>query len=78
LPVETGKETGSREVNFRRRLLKRIDEIFAFVVVDADGNEGIPSFLAGGTAYPLVGADDARMESYKPMARKFALEMDWE
>lgn len=55
----------------------RIDKLFAFVVIDDDGTEGIPAFLApGGTAMPMVGADLARVDSLRPIAQKFARESD--
>ncbi len=54
----------------------RIDQMFAFIVVDDDGTEGIPAFLApGGTAMPMVGADMARVESLRPIARRMAREL---
>lgn len=44
----------------------RINQLFAFVVVDADGTEGVPAFSAGdGLVLPLMGADMARVDSLK-------------
>lgn len=49
-----------------------IDQMFAFVCVDKDGTEGIPAFVKNDIAYPLVGADMARIESIRPMAERLA------
>lgn len=51
----------------------RIDEMFAFVVVDDDGTEGIPAAtLPSGMMFPLVGADMDRVESLRPAAETMA------
>lgn len=51
----------------------RINEMFAYVVVDDDGTEGVPSFPGpGGMQLPMMGADTARAESLKPIAQAFA------
>lgn len=47
----------------------RIDQMFAFICLDDDGTEGIPAFLAGGLAMPMVGADMKRVESLRPIAQ---------
>lgn len=49
-----------------------IQEIFAFVMLDDDGNEGIPAINHGGMTHPLMGADMARVESLRPHAKIFA------
>ena len=47
----------------------RISEMFAFIVVDDDGTEGIPAIPGPrGVALPMVGADMARIESLRPWA----------
>lgn len=51
---------------------KRIDEMFAFVVIDENGDEGVPAMISGGTAFPLIAADEARLESLRPIAAKMA------
>lgn len=51
---------------------ERIDEMFAFIVVDDDGTEGIPATYLGNTLYPLVGADMKRVESLRPAAEDYA------
>lgn len=50
----------------------RIARLWAFIAVDEDGDEGICAFLAtsGGTHFPMVAADPARVESLKPIARR--------
>jgi hypothetical protein len=52
----------------------RIDEIFAFIVTDTDGTEGVAAFLApkSGGWMPMVAADRARVDSLMPMARDLA------
>ena len=50
----------------------KIDEIFAFVAEDDDG-EGITGFLGpDGTWLPMVGADMARVDQLRPIAREIA------
>jgi hypothetical protein len=54
----------------------RIEQMYAFVVVDDDGTEGIPAFRGpGGLAMPMVGADLERVESLRPMAKAMAKEL---
>jgi hypothetical protein len=43
----------------------RINQLFAFVIVDDDGTEGVPALLIDGTWMPLMGADMARVDSLK-------------
>lgn len=47
----------------------RINQLFAFVVVDTDGTEGVPAFMdpSTGTWLPLMGADMARVDSLKQL-----------
>lgn len=47
----------------------RINQLFAFVIVDEDGTEGVPAFVEHGTWQPMMGADMARVESFKRLAR---------
>jgi hypothetical protein len=49
-----------------------IDELYAFVAVDDDGNEGIAAFLKDGVWYPMVGADMERIDDLRPRAKKVA------
>jgi len=43
----------------------RINQLFAFVIVDEDGTEGVPAIWLNGTWFPLMGADMARVEDLK-------------
>jgi len=52
--------------------MKRIDEMFAFVCIDENGDEGVPAIRVGEIAYPLVGADMARIESLRSSAQAVA------
>lgn len=50
----------------------KITEMFAFVAKDENG-EGVVGIRASdGTWMPLVGADHARIESLRPIAREIA------
>lgn len=51
----------------------KITEMFAFVVTDEDGSEGIPSFTIPfeGTM-PLLGSDMARIDSLLPLAQQMS------
>jgi hypothetical protein len=44
----------------------RIEKIYAWICLDDDDSEGIPAIQIGNMAYPLIGADKERMESYRP------------
>jgi hypothetical protein len=51
----------------------QITEMYAFVAVDRDGDEGIIGMRApDGSWMPLVGADKARVESLRSIAREIA------
>ena len=54
----------------------RIDQMYAFVVLDKDGTEGVAAMMVdGGRGWlPMVGADMARVESLKPLAQQLAKE----
>lgn len=53
--------------------VNRIDEVFAFVVVDPlDNTEGIPSLFTGQGWAPMVAADRERVESLRPRAEGLA------
>ncbi len=54
----------------------RIEEVFAYIVVDDDGTEGIPAIHGpDGTILPMTGADIARAHSLRPWAEKAARQM---
>ena len=44
---------------------RRINQLFAFTFIDADGTEGVPALLVDGVWLPLMGADMARVDSLK-------------
>ncbi len=50
----------------------RIDEIFAFVATDDDGNEGVAAQLIDGSWFPLLGADMERVNSCREIAQGIA------
>jgi len=50
----------------------RIDQMFAFIVVDDDGTEGVCAFNGPNGPVPMVGADMARVESLRPIAQMLA------
>jgi dihydroorotase-like cyclic amidohydrolase len=55
------------------KTLLRIDELYAFIAQDADG-EGLPAFQSRGLMLPMVCADKARVDSLREVARKIARE----
>jgi len=55
--------------------MPRIEEMYAFVAEDSGpDDEGIVGMNTGASWMPLVGADMARVESLKPIARMIATE----
>ncbi len=49
-----------------------IDDLYAFIAADDEG-EGITAFQApGGMMLPMVGADMERVESLRPVAQQIA------
>ncbi len=53
----------------------RIEQMYAFIIVDDDGTEGIPAFNPpdGGMAIPMVGADMAMVDKLRPIAVTMSL-----
>lgn len=51
-----------------------VDELFAFVATDDDGDEGVMAALMGETWYPLVAADLVRIQQFAPLANAAAKE----
>ncbi len=50
--------------------MPRIEEMFAFVAEDTGpDDEGVVAMNVGGVMMPMVGADMARVESLRPMAK---------
>jgi hypothetical protein len=50
----------------------KITEIYAYVSVDADGNEGVCAFTSGTTINPMIAADPKRLEQLEPIAKALA------
>jgi hypothetical protein len=49
----------------------RIDQVFAFIVLDDDGTEGVPAVMApNGMLLPLMGADLARIDSLRAIVER--------
>lgn len=48
----------------------KINQLFAFIILDDDGTEGVPAFYNAltGMAIPLMGADMARVAACKELA----------
>ena len=59
-------------INDKKTLL-RIDEIYAFIAQDADG-EGLPAFMHNGMMMPMVCADKTRVDSLREIAKQMARE----
>jgi len=53
----------------------RIEEMFAFVVMDDDDTEGVPAFLSGDLWLPMMGADMAKVEILRPLAEEVAADL---
>lgn len=50
-----------------------IETMYAFVATEADGSEGLCAFKApDGSWMPMVGADEARLDSLRPIAKDIA------
>ena len=55
--------------------MPRIEEMYAFVAEDSGpDDEGVVAMSVGNVMLPLVGADMARVESLKPIARNISVE----
>jgi hypothetical protein len=56
---------------------QRIERLYAFVALEADGGEGVAAGTVPGTrlVMPLVGADEARMRAERPRAQAIATEL---
>jgi hypothetical protein len=50
--------------------IPRIDCLYAFIAKDAQGVEGLPAYQMGKILMPLVGADPARIDSLRKVARE--------
>lgn len=49
-----------------------IRDVYVFVAVHADGDEGVPAVDLGGTMMPLIAADPVRLEELRPLAARIA------
>lgn len=47
---------------------KTIERLYAWIVTEPDGTEGIPAVSIGTLALPLVGSDKQRIESFREVA----------
>jgi hypothetical protein len=54
-----------------KKTLLRIDELYAFITSDADG-EGLPAFSHNGFMLPMVCADKARVDALRAKAKEIA------
>jgi len=53
--------------------MPRIEEMYAFVAEDTGpDDEGVVAMSIGNVMIPLVGADMARVDSLRPIAKEFA------
>lgn len=51
----------------------RIEQMFAFVLLDEDGTEGVPAFRTpSGMQIPMVSADMKHVDSLRPIAQDLA------
>lgn len=72
--IEESEDTRQTEdgsfVHAPKNHLLRIDNIWAFVSVDADGNEGVCAapLWRGGDPIPMIAADEARLANLIPLA----------
>lgn len=55
----------------------RIEQVYAFVVLDDDGTEGIPALAhpRTGAPLPMVGADMKRVNELRPAAEHIARDL---
>ena len=50
----------------------RVNHMWAFLAVDDEGNEGIVAARLEGTWFPLIAADEERLEQLRSVARHTA------
>lgn len=46
--------------------MMKIETLYAWICTEPNGDEGLPAILLGDVWFPAVGADKARMESFRP------------
>jgi hypothetical protein len=54
----------------------KIENLWAFVSVDEDGDEGLAAFMSDDVWMPMVAADEKRVESLRAIAQKLAESSD--
>lgn len=55
--------------------MPRIEEMYAFVAEDTGpDDEGVVAMSVGGVMMPMVGADMARVESLRPIAKDISVQ----
>ena len=54
----------------------RITEMYVFVAIEKDGDEGVCAFMHDGTMLPMVGSDRRRVDSLRPIAQAIADQTD--
>jgi hypothetical protein len=75
--VVAAKQNSSESANVPNPVgPKKIKELWAWIVTEEDGGEGVPAgILPNGGMYPLLGADEARVRSFEEEARMIAAQM---
>ncbi len=51
----------------------KISTVYAWVATEPDGTESLCSVQIGSVHYPMIGADKARIESYRPHAQQVTM-----
>ena len=46
--------------------MPKIEKIYAYIVDEGEGDEGIPAVQLGDSFFPLIGADMERIKSLEP------------
>jgi dihydroorotase-like cyclic amidohydrolase len=49
-----------------------IEEIFAFIIEESPGQEGVPAFQSGDVILPLFACDPTRIAALRPIAKQLA------
>jgi hypothetical protein len=60
-----------------KNTMPRINEVWAFLSIDPkDSNEGVMATRMGSYWVPLIGTDEARIKSLRPMVEEMAQRFD--
>jgi hypothetical protein len=54
--------------------MPHIDDVWLFLSIDEDGDEGVCAFHAGDVWMPMIATDLKRVESFKPLAQRMVAE----